>query len=90
MLSAVGYSNREELDEYYSKVQAAYANIQFGGAVNDADVVAGEHQIGTELPQVAIPAVNTVTDIAAEAEQVIVQSNYGMCVSTLTVLTLAV
>ena len=79
MLSAVGYSNREELDEYYSKVQAAYANIQFGGAVNDADVVAGEHLIGVELPRVAVPAVDNVTDIAAEAEQVIVQSNYGMC-----------
>ena len=79
MLSAVGYSNREELDEYYSKVQAAYAGIQFGGAVNDAEVVDGEFKIGTELPRVAVYPVDSVTDISAEAEQVRIQSNYGMC-----------
>ena len=79
MLSAITYSNRDELSEYYSKVQYAFGNIKFGGAVNDADVVDGEYEIISPLPPVAVPAIDTLKDMPAEVEQIRVQSDYGMC-----------
>ena len=77
-LSAVGFAQKQELVNFYSKVQAAYSGIYFGGRVNDANVATSEIDIIVPLPVVADPSVNDVTHTAPQFYHCELRSNYGM------------
>ena len=77
-LSAIGFAKEQELVNFYSKVQAAYSGIYFGGQVNDANVATSEIDIIIPLPLVANASVNDVTHTAPQVFHCEFRSNYGM------------
>lgn len=77
-LSAFGYATKQELIDFYAKVQRAFSKIYFGGRINDANVAASETEIVINLPDTANSSVNDVTHTAPRLFNSEIRSNYGL------------
>lgn len=77
-LSAFGFVTKQELVDYYSKVQRSFSKIYFGGRINDANVADFEVEIVTDLPEVATADVNDVTHTAPGLSRCEIRTNFGM------------
>jgi hypothetical protein len=78
-LSAVKFASNAVLQDYYTKIQFAFSQINFGGAIDDSEVVSPEINIGIELSAVATPAVDDTTNRSALVQNCSLNSNYGLC-----------
>jgi hypothetical protein len=81
-LTAVGFASELELRNYYAKVQRAFANLDFGGEVNHANVTPSEISIVT-IPQTNCEdVVETAIDDTTFGSPLIyhcdLRTNYGM------------
>ena len=77
-LTAAQYTTEADLRQYYTKVQHAFSELNFGGVSELFEVLESEIVIGTQLPQFAVPAVNKVSNGGAALSECRVLSEYGM------------
>lgn len=78
-LSTIGFATTLELDDYYSKVQLAFSNIDFGGTTNNAEVVFGETSIVAPLPDTPTFVVDSTKDGSPYVLNVSIRSDWGLC-----------
>jgi len=78
-LSSIKFATAVELNEYYSKAQRAFANLNFSGTINNAEVASGETTIVAPTPQPPAPEVDTVTNGSPYLFNVSLRSQWGMC-----------
>ena len=78
-LAAVKFASQSILEEYYSKIQYAYSSILFGGAVDNAEVIPSEVNIGLTLTDSPTPAVDNTYDRPVTVAHCSLNSNYGLC-----------
>lgn len=78
-LSAVKFASSKVLGDYYTKIQFAFSQVDFGGAIDDSEVTPSEISIGVELPSVATPAVDDTTNRSGRVQKCSLNSNYGLC-----------
>jgi hypothetical protein len=78
-LSAVKFASSRILENYYTKIQFAFSQIDFGGAIDDSEVTSSEINIAVELLSKATPAVDDTTDRSGFVKDCSLNSNYGLC-----------
>ena len=78
-LSSVKFASKAILNEYYSKVQQAFADLNFGGVIDDSEVNSAETDIIISLPDRANPSVDDTTHHAPSVIGCYLKSNYGLC-----------
>lgn len=78
-LSSLSWVSDEELQDYYVKVQRAFANLNFGGAINEAEISSGENVIVAETPAVPTEAVDRVKNGSPYLFNVSLRSDWGQC-----------
>ena len=81
-LTAVGFASEFELQTYYAKVQRAFADLDFGGEVNHANVIPSEINIvtspETNCEDVVQTAIDDTTFGAPKIYHCDVRTNFGM------------
>jgi len=78
-LSAVKFASRSILQEYYTKIQYAFAELNFGGAIDDSEVTSREYNLGIALPANPDLTVDDVSHRVPTVREASLLSNYGMC-----------
>jgi hypothetical protein len=78
-LSALGYASTTELNDFYSKIQDAFKNLDFGGSVNNAEVATGETTIVAPTPVTPVESTNDVQNASPYVFNVTVRSQWGLC-----------
>lgn len=78
-LSAISFATNAELNEYYSKVQRAFANLNFGGEVDSSEVSLSENTIVAPLPQVPTQATDSTRNGSPYINNCSLRSNWGLC-----------
>lgn len=78
-LSAVTWATTEELNGYYLKVQKAFADLNFGGTINNAEVNPGETVIVSAMTTDPTPALDTVDNTSPYIYNTSLRSEWGMC-----------
>jgi hypothetical protein len=78
-LSAVKFASEAILNEYYTKVQRAFSNLNFGGVVDDTEVNDAEVNIVVNLSSVADISVDDTDHYPPTLVDCHLKSNYGMC-----------
>ena len=77
-LTAIQFASESILTEYYTKIQYAFSDLNFGGAIDDSEVIGSEVNLGISMPDVADPSVDDVTHRVPTVREVSILSNYGM------------
>ena len=77
-LSAVSYASEDELNDYYAKVQHAFANLDFNNEVDNSEIATGENVIVAVKPSVATAASDTTQNSSPYIFNVSLRSNWGM------------
>ena len=77
-LSAIRYCPLNELQDYYSKIQRAFSNIDIGISVQNFSVADGENTIIAPLTPFPTNLTDSTKNSSAQIEDVVVRSNYGM------------
>lgn len=77
-LSSVSFADQKALDELYSKVQIAFARIDFGGEVSNGEVAQGE--VNIVVPTSSSPSISGSSTESASPymENCSVRSNWGL------------
>lgn len=78
-LAAIRYCALNELQDYYSKIQRAFSDIDPGISVQNFAVADGENTIIAPLTPFPTNLTDTTKNAAALVENILVRSNYGMC-----------
>ena len=78
-LSTIQFASEPVLQEYYTKIQYAFSELNFGGAIDDSEINDSEINVGIALPSVADTSVDDVTHRVPTIREVSILSNYGMC-----------
>ena len=78
-LSAVSYATKVELNEFYTKVQRAFANLNFGGEVDGSEVSLSENTIVAPRPVVPTQATDSTKNASPYISECSLRSNWGQC-----------
>ena len=77
-LSVIGFSTSQELNEYYSKVQRAFASLNFSGTSNNAEVASGETIIVSQTPDLPNVAIDSVKNGSPYLYNISIRSDWGL------------
>ncbi len=78
-LSSLGYATLDELNDFYTKVQTAFATLNFGGEVAGAEIASGETIIVAPTPVTPTELTDTTRNSSPYVNGVSVRSNWGLC-----------
>ena len=78
-LSAISFCPETELNNYYTKVQHAFGNLDFGNTFDNANVAPGESVIVNPVPTTPVAGTDTVKNGSPYIYNVSLRSNFGMC-----------
>ena len=77
-LSAVKFASEQVLSDFYTKVQYAFGDIFFGGAVDNAEVTSAEVNIGGVFTTAPTPSVDSTYIHPVTLNECTITSNFGL------------
>lgn len=77
-LTSIEFAKVSELNEFYSKVQTAFSNLDFSNRVSNTEVTKGEVEIVSQASDRPSSSLSTVSNSSPYVFNVCVRSNYGL------------
>ena len=78
-LSALSYATKDELNDFYVKIQDAFRVLDFGGAINNGEVTPGETIIVSSVPATPQTSSNDTENASPYAFNISLRSDWGQC-----------